>query len=77
MTTTSFVVGLLGDNIGGSLAKPLQEGEGEAQGLSLAYRLVDADAYRAWVWSTPLTSCAGPSGWASTDWPSPTRSRTR
>ena len=42
MTTTSFVVGLLGDNIGGSLAKPLQEGEGEAQGLSLAYRLVDA-----------------------------------
>jgi len=40
MTTTSFVVGLLGDNIGGSLAKPLQEGEGEAQGLSLAYRLV-------------------------------------
>jgi shikimate dehydrogenase len=41
MTTTSFVVGLLGDNIGGSLAKPLQEGEGEAQGLSLAYRLVD------------------------------------
>jgi shikimate dehydrogenase len=42
MTTTSFVVGLLGDNIGGSLAKPLQEGEGEAQGLSLAYRLIDA-----------------------------------
>jgi quinate/shikimate dehydrogenase (NAD+) len=42
MTTTSFVVGLIGDNIGGSLAKPLQEGEGEAQGLSLAYRLVDA-----------------------------------
>ena len=42
MTTTSFVIGLLGDNIGGSLAKPLQEGEGEAQGLSLAYRLVDA-----------------------------------
>lgn len=42
MTTTSFVVGLLGDNIGGSLAKPLQEGEGEAQGLTLAYRLVDA-----------------------------------
>ena len=42
MTTTSFVVGLLGDNIGGSLAKPLQEGEGEAQGFSLAYRLVDA-----------------------------------
>ena len=42
MTTTSFVVGLLGDNLGGSLAKPLQEGEGEAQGLSLAYRLVDA-----------------------------------
>ena len=42
MTTTSFVVGLLGDNIGGSLAKPLQEGEGEAQGLSLAYRLLDA-----------------------------------
>jgi quinate/shikimate dehydrogenase (NAD+) len=42
VTTTSFVVGLLGDNIGGSLAKPLQEGEGEAQGLSLAYRLVDA-----------------------------------
>ncbi len=42
MTTTSFVVGLLGDNIGGSLAKPLQESEGEAQGLSLAYRLVDA-----------------------------------
>ena len=41
MTTTSFVVGLLGDNIGGSLAKPLQEGEGEAQGLSLAYRLID------------------------------------
>jgi shikimate dehydrogenase len=41
MTTTSFVVGLIGDNIGGSLAKPLQEGEGEAQGLSLAYRLVD------------------------------------
>lgn len=41
MTTTSFVVGLLGDNIGGSLAKPLQESEGEAQGLSLAYRLVD------------------------------------
>jgi shikimate dehydrogenase len=41
MTTTSFVVGLLGDNIGGSLAKPLQEGEGTAQGLSLAYRLVD------------------------------------
>jgi shikimate dehydrogenase len=42
MTTTSFVIGLLGDNIGGSLAKPLQEGEGEAHGLSLAYRLVDA-----------------------------------
>jgi shikimate dehydrogenase len=42
MATTSYVVGLLGDNIGGSLAKPLQEGEGEAQGLSLAYRLVDA-----------------------------------
>jgi len=42
MTTTSFVIGLLGDNIGGSLAKPLQEGEGEAQDLSLAYRLVDA-----------------------------------
>ena len=42
MTTTSFVIGLIGDNIGGSLAKPLQEGEGEAQGLSLAYRLVDA-----------------------------------
>lgn len=42
MTTTSFVIGLLGDNIGGSLAKPLQEGEGEAQGLTLAYRLVDA-----------------------------------
>ena len=42
MTTTSFVVGLLGDNIGGSLAKPLQEGEGEAQGLSLAYRLLYA-----------------------------------
>lgn len=42
MTATSYVVGLLGDNIGGSLAKPLQEGEGEAQGLSLAYRLVDA-----------------------------------
>jgi shikimate dehydrogenase len=41
MTTTSFVVGLLGDNIGGSLAQPLQEGEGEAQGLSLAYRLID------------------------------------
>ncbi|HVD22688.1 MAG TPA: shikimate dehydrogenase [Lapillicoccus sp.] len=41
MTTTSLVVGLLGDNIGGSLAKPLQEGEGEAQGLSLAYRLID------------------------------------
>jgi shikimate dehydrogenase len=41
VTTTSFVIGLLGDNIGGSLAKPLQEGEGEAQGLSLAYRLVD------------------------------------
>src|SRR5690349_20799351 len=42
MTTTSFVIGLLGDNIGGSLAKPLQEEEGRAQGLSLAYRLVDA-----------------------------------
>lgn len=41
MTTTSFVVGLLGDNIGGSLAQPLQESEGEAQGLSLAYRLID------------------------------------
>lgn len=41
MTTTSLVVGLLGDNIGGSLAKPLQEGEGEAQGFSLAYRLID------------------------------------
>ena len=41
MTTTSFVVCLIGDNIGGSLAKPLQEGEGEAQGLSLAYRLID------------------------------------
>jgi shikimate dehydrogenase len=39
---TSLVVGLLGDNIGGSLAKPLQEAEGAAQGLSLAYRLVDA-----------------------------------
>ncbi len=42
MTVTSLVVGLLGDTIGGSLAKPLQEGEGAAQGLSLAYRLVDA-----------------------------------
>ena len=42
MSTTSYVIGLLGDHIGGSLAKPLQEGEGEAQGLSLAYRLVDA-----------------------------------
>lgn len=42
MTTASFVVGLLGDGIGGSLAKPLQEGEGEAQGFSLAYRLIDA-----------------------------------
>ena len=42
MSKASYVVGLLGDHIGGSLAKPLQEGEGEAQGLSLAYRLVDA-----------------------------------
>lgn len=42
MSERSLVVGLLGDTIGGSLAKPLQEGEGQAQGLSLAYRLVDA-----------------------------------
>lgn len=41
MSKASFVVGLLGDGIGGSLAKPLQEGEGDAQGVSLAYRLVD------------------------------------
>jgi len=41
MAKSSFVVGLLGDTIGGSLAKPLVEGEGDAQGVSLAYRLVD------------------------------------
>ena len=39
---TSFVIGLLGEHIGSSLAGPLQEGEGAARGLSLAYRLVDA-----------------------------------
>ena len=38
----SFVIGLLGEHIGSSLAGPLQEGEGAAQGHSLAYRLVDA-----------------------------------
>ena len=44
MGTASYVIGLLGGNIAGSLAQPLQEGEGQAQGLSLAYRLVDAAA---------------------------------
>jgi shikimate dehydrogenase len=46
MTSTqsrpSLVIGLLGEHIGGSLAAPLQEGEGAAQGRSLAYRLIDA-----------------------------------
>lgn len=41
--TASCLVGLLGAGIGGSLARPLQEGEGRAQGIALAYRLVDAD----------------------------------
>jgi shikimate dehydrogenase len=40
----SFVIGLLGEHIGSSLAGPLQEGEGAAHGHSLAYRLVDAAA---------------------------------
>jgi len=39
---TSSVIGLLGEHIGSSLAGPLQEGEGAAQGRSLAYRLIDA-----------------------------------
>jgi shikimate dehydrogenase len=38
----SLVIGLLGEHIGSSLAASLQEGEGAAQGRSLAYRLVDA-----------------------------------
>jgi shikimate dehydrogenase len=38
----SLVIGLLGEHIGSSLAAPLQEGEGAAQGRSLAYRLIDA-----------------------------------
>ncbi|EWT02704.1 shikimate dehydrogenase [Intrasporangium oryzae NRRL B-24470] len=39
---TSLVIGLLGEHIRSSLAAPLQEGEGAAQGRSLAYRLIDA-----------------------------------
>lgn len=38
----SFVIGLLGEHIGSSLAAPLQEGEAAAAGHALAYRLVDA-----------------------------------
>jgi len=38
----TFVIGLLGEHIGSSLAAPLQEAEGAAGGHSLAYRLVDA-----------------------------------
>ncbi|MFC7598332.1 shikimate dehydrogenase [Terrabacter sp. GCM10028922] len=38
----SLVIGLLGAHIGRSLAALLQEGEGAAQGRSLAYRLIDA-----------------------------------
>jgi len=37
----SFVIGLLGEGIGSSLAAPLQEGEAAAAGHSLAYRLID------------------------------------
>jgi shikimate dehydrogenase len=38
----SFVIGLLGEHIGSSLAAPLQEVEAAAAGHALAYRLVDA-----------------------------------
>lgn len=46
LTTTpepSFVLGLVGAGIGGSLTPAMQEREGRESGCSLAYRLIDAE----------------------------------
>ncbi|KSZ60498.1 shikimate dehydrogenase [Rhodococcus pyridinivorans KG-16] len=40
---TSFLLGLFGAGIGGSLTPAMQEREGFASGLNLTYRLVDAE----------------------------------
>lgn len=42
---SSYVLGLVGAGIGGSLTPALQEREGRAAGLALTYRLVDADVF--------------------------------
>jgi shikimate dehydrogenase len=44
VSPTSFVLGLVGSGIGGSLTPAMQEAEGRAQGLSLTYRRLDAAA---------------------------------
>ncbi|HET8603478.1 MAG TPA: shikimate dehydrogenase [Marmoricola sp.] len=43
MEQRSFVLGLVGSGISGSLTPAMQEREGQALGLSLAYRRLDAD----------------------------------
>ena len=41
----SFSLGLVGSGIGGSLTPAMQEREGRETGLSLTYRLIDADVH--------------------------------
>ena len=41
----SFSLGLVGSGIGGSLTPAMQEREGREAGLSLTYRLIDADVH--------------------------------
>lgn len=41
-TRTSYVLGLVGAGIGGTLTPAMQEAEGRAQGLPVAYRRIDA-----------------------------------
>jgi len=64
----SYLLGLVGAGIGASLTPAMQEREGDAAGLRITYRLIDA-AKRGFGVADLLEVL-----WVSTDSTSPTRS---
>ncbi|AOJ07665.1 shikimate dehydrogenase [Burkholderia mayonis] len=53
MTARSFLIGLIGSGIGGSLSPAMHEEEGRRQGYNYVYRRIDLDALRLSVDALP------------------------